>query len=75
MKIDRLFVLEWASTIILIVGVILTSYNIYPANVWFSMVGNCGWLLLGWVWRKWSLLTVQVIITIIYIAGIVNVYL
>ena len=68
-------IIEWTLTAILIAGVALTSFNIYPLNLWVSMAGNFGWLYLGWHWRKWSLFVVQLIITIIYILGISKVYL
>ena len=64
------FISEWASTAILIVGVYLTAINYYPLNVWVSMIGNLGWLLVAWLWRKWSLIIVQLIITTVYIFGI-----
>ena len=38
------FWLEWISTLILIAGVVLTSFNIYPLNIWLSLAGNAGWL-------------------------------
>ena len=66
--------IEWGSTVILILGVALTAWNIYPLNVWVSLLGNVGWFIIGWMWRKWSLLTIQIIITIIYIIGLVNYY-
>lgn len=65
---------EWGSTAVLIIGVTLTAYNIYPLNVWFSMAGNFGWFVVGWMWRKYSLLTIQVVVTIIYVAGLFNHY-
>jgi hypothetical protein len=48
----RDFILEWLSTATLIAGVALTSFNIYPLNLWVSLAGNAGWMLLGWMWRK-----------------------
>ena len=72
MTLDRDFILEWGITITLIIGVALTSFNIFPLNLWISMVGNIGWLYLGYVWRKWSLFVVQLIITLIYVIGIFN---
>jgi hypothetical protein len=65
---------EWSSTVILLAGVVLTSFNVYPANIWFLLIGNIGWIALGWIWRKWSLIILQTIITVIYIAGIIKVY-
>lgn len=66
------FIVEWLSTGILIVGVALTAYNVYPLNVWISLLGNFGWLIVAILWRKWSLGIVQIILTIIYIAGLLN---
>lgn len=67
-----IFYFEWICTIVLLAGVVLTSFNIYPANIWFLLVGNFGWIALGWLWRKWSLIILQTIITLIYIAGLIK---
>jgi len=69
------FWFEWSMTIILIIGVVLTSFNIYPLNLWILLVGNLGWVFLGIIWKKWSLIIVQSLITIIYIAGVVKILL
>jgi hypothetical protein len=66
--------MEWGSTAILIVGVALTAYNIYPMNVWFSLAGNFGWFIVGWMWKKYSLMVIQIIISIIYIMGVFKYY-
>jgi hypothetical protein len=66
------FWFEWAITAILIVGVALTSYNVYPLNIWLSFIGNFGWMILGYLWRKWSLFVVELIIVVIYMAGLYN---
>ena len=68
-------IIEWSLTALLIVGVALTSFNVYPINLWVCVCGNIGWIYLAWTWRKWSLLVVQLIITVIYILGISKVYL
>jgi len=69
-KINWGFWLEWSSTAVLTIGVALTAWNIYPLNVYFSLAGNVGWILIGIMWRKWSLIVVQIILTAIYIAGL-----
>lgn len=62
-------IIEWSATAILIVGVALTSWNIYPVNVYFSLLGNLMWLGLGFLWKKYSLVIVQLIVSVIYILG------
>ena len=64
---------EWAATAVLIVGVALAAWNIYPLNIWFSLLGNAMWAVLGIMWRKWSLITIQVVVTFIYIAGLLSI--
>jgi hypothetical protein len=66
------FWVEWVSTAILIIGVALTAWNIYPLNVYFSLAGNLGWAIIGVMWRKWSLITIQIVVTAIYIAGLMS---
>jgi hypothetical protein len=68
------FVIEWLSTIVLLVGVALTAYNIYPLGIWISFIGNLGWLVIGFMWRKWSLITIQIIISTIYFSGLISHY-
>lgn len=65
-------VLEWSSTVVLLIGVYLTAVNIYPMNVYISLVGNFGWLVVAVIWRKWSLLTVQLVIVAIYMYGMLT---
>ncbi len=64
--------IEVIATITLIVGVALTSYNMYPMNIYVSLAGNLLWLIMGILWRKWSLITIQIFISIIYTMGIVK---
>lgn len=71
-KQSPLFYFEWTCTFVLLIGVFLTSLNVFPINIWFLMFGNLGWIALGYFWKKWSLLILQTIITVIYIAGLIK---
>ena len=73
-KYDWIFYTEWASTVILMIGVIYTSLNIYPTNVYWSLAGNTGWAIVAVAWRKWSLFVIQFILSAIYIAGLYATY-
>lgn len=70
MALDK--VLEWTSTAVLLVGVYLTAVNIYPMNVYISLLGNFGWLVVAIIWRKWSLLVVQLVISMLYLYGMLT---
>lgn len=67
--------IEWAATVTLILGVALTSWNIYPANIYISALGNFLWLLMALHWKKWSLITIQVFIILIYAVGVIKVFM
>lgn len=64
-----LFCTEWISTLILILGVYFTAINYYPLNVYISLLGNFGWLIVSIMWRKYSLITVQIVIVAVYVGG------
>jgi hypothetical protein len=70
MALDK--ILEWTSTAVLLVGVYLTAVNIYPINVYISLIGNFGWLIVAIIWRKWSLLVVQLVISGLYLYGMIT---
>ena len=67
-----MFWFEWICTFVLLIGVVLTSFDIFPLNIWFLLIGNLGWIVLGIVWRKTSLIVLQTVITIIYVAGLIK---
>ncbi|MBX9759579.1 MAG: hypothetical protein K2Y29_12465 [Beijerinckiaceae bacterium] len=66
------FWVEWISTAILITGVLLTSLNVYPLNLVFNFAGNLGWFVIGFLWRKYSLIVVQTVILAIYFGGLAS---
>ena len=66
--------MEWGSTALLLVGVSLTSFNIYPLNLYVCLAANVGWAVMGILWKKWSLLIVQAVVSAIYIFGMVSYY-
>ena len=74
MKINWEWYMEWGSTALLLVGVALTSFNVYPLNLWVCLAANVGWTVMGILWKKWSLLIVQAVVSAIYIFGMVSYY-
>ena len=68
------FWIEWTSTFVLIFGVFLTSWQIVPLNLWVSLLANTMWIYLGLKWRRWSLVIISVVISCIFIAGILKFY-
>jgi len=67
--------IEWISTLLLLLGVTLTALNIFPINLWVSLAANLGWLCVGLIWHKWSLIIVQLVVSTIYILGLSKVFI
>jgi hypothetical protein len=72
-KYDWIFFMEWIGTLVVLIGVAMTSYNIYPANLYVGLLGTLMWTVVGWKWQKWSLLVIEAAIAILYVAGILSV--
>lgn len=68
------FIFEWSATVILLIGVAMAAFNLYPHYLYMQAIGNVMWFALGYYWRKWSLMTVQCIIVAIYVMGLLNYY-
>ena len=41
--------LKWASTALILSGILLTSINFYPLNIFVHSAGSLGWTLVGYV--------------------------
>ena len=67
-------IFEWSATLISIIGVSLNAFNVFPLNIYILFVANVLWILVAYNWKKWSLLTIQVVLSILYIAGFVKLW-
>jgi hypothetical protein len=65
--------IKWLGTVLCLVGIFLTSFNIYPYNVWFSLVGSLLWTLAGFIQRDIALFIVEAVAVAMYIAGVVKI--
>ena len=68
---NKEFILEWTSTFIILTGVLLTNLDMRPYNLIISLIGCIGWLILSILWKKYSLLLIQIILIIFYSVGII----
>ena len=64
--------IKWVSSIFLIIGMVLTSNNIFPANLFISTIGIAGWIIVGMLWRDRSIMILNAIAFSIYFNGIVK---
>jgi len=68
------FWIEWISTVLLVVGVALTSWDVTPWNLWLGLIANAAWIYIGARWHRWSLMVVSIVICSLYVSGLVRYY-
>ena len=73
MKTDA--IIEWSATACFLISVALTSLDIFPVNLYVSLATNLLWLWVGIIWRKWSLITVEAVVCVMYTVGIAKYWL
>jgi hypothetical protein len=62
----------WLANIITVVGVVFTSFDVYPLNIIILSIACLFWIVTGIVWRKPELWTLNAIIFLIYVYGLVR---
>ena len=66
--------IKWIASVILVGGVILTSNNIYPLNLFFYAAGLSGWFIVALLWNDRALLVVNAISLALLLNGLVSYY-
>ena len=67
-----MIIIKWLGTILCLIGIALTSFNIYPANILFGLVGSALWTLAGFMQRDIPLLLVEFVAVVLYFGGVVS---
>jgi len=63
--------LKWTGTVLCLLGILLTSLNIYPLNIFIGFVGSGLWAYAGYEQDDFALFTVEIVAVALYLAGIV----
>lgn len=66
--------IRWVGTILCLVGIALTSLNIYPLNLFFGLVGSFLWTVQGFVYKDNALVVVELVAVLMYLVGIFKVF-
>jgi hypothetical protein len=64
--------LKWTATYLCLAGIALTSYNIYPANIFLSGLGSAMWACAGWKQQDTPLMVVEAVAVLFYLSGIIT---
>lgn len=70
MKLNRY---KWAGTILCLIGIGLTSINIYPLNLLFGLTGSFFWTVVGIYTKDHALFVVEAVAVAMYLGGILKV--
>ena len=65
--------MKWIGTFLCLIGIYLTSLNIYPLNLVFGLIGSFIWTVEGLVAKDYALFTVEAVAVAMYLNGIVRV--
>lgn len=64
--------IRWGGTILCLIGIALTSLNIYPLNLLFGLVGSFLWTFQGYLYKDNALVVVELVAVVMYLAGILK---
>jgi hypothetical protein len=63
---------KWVATCLCLIGIALTSFNIYPLNIILSAIGSAMWAWAGWKQRDNPLLIVEAVAVFFYASGFIT---
>ena len=64
--------IKWASSVILLVGMLLTTHNIYPVNLIFHLLGVMGWMFVALLWNDRALIIINAVSISIFANGLLS---
>jgi hypothetical protein len=65
--------MKWTGTGLCLIGIALTSLNIYPLNLWFGLVGSGLWAYAGIRQKDMALFVVEAVAVGMYLIGLIKV--
>ena len=66
--------IKWIASFLLIIGVVLTSNNIFPANLIFHAIGLLGWFVVGILWNDRALIVINAVTLALMSNGLITYY-
>jgi len=76
MKLNALTILKrmikWTGTALCLIGIALTSLNIFPLNLWFGLVGSGLWAWSAVYQKDYALFVVEAVAVLMYLGGLIK---
>ena len=69
---DLSWYVKWVSSFIILFGMICTSMNIYPLNLYVHMIGVSGWFVVGMLWHDRALIFLNAVAIAVFLIGIIE---
>jgi uncharacterized membrane protein len=66
--------LRWTGTIFCLIGIALTSLNIFPLNLWFGFIGSGMWAYAGLRTKDLALFVVEIVAVLMYLGGLIKLF-
>ena len=67
--------MKWTGTTLCLIGIALTSLNIYPLNLWFGFIGSGLWAYAGIKEKDIALFVVEIVAVAMYFVGLIKVFM
>ena len=63
-------IIKWSGTILCLIGIGLTSFNYYPTNIYFGLIGSALWAFAGIMQKDYALFLVEFVAVVMYAVGV-----
>ena len=64
--------IKWTGTILCLTGICLTSFNVYPLNIFLSLIGSGLWAWAGIQQNDAPLTLVEGVAVALYLTGVIT---
>jgi hypothetical protein len=65
---------KWTGTALCLIGIALTSFNVFPLNLWFGFIGSGLWAWSGIRQKDWALFIVEGVAVLMYLGGLIKLW-
>ena len=72
---DLSWYIKWVSSFVILLGMSLTSMEVYPYNLYVHLVGVSGWFVVGMLWHDRALIFLNAVAIAVFLMGIINYYI
>ena len=69
---DKVWYVKWASSLTLMLGMVLTAQNVFPYNLYLHVLGTIGWMYVSIVWNDRALIVINSVALSIFFNGIIS---